>query len=65
MADRDYHTEHLEKVESEIRLNKSKQGDITARHFIWAIVCMVALVGTVVIITHTVVELAKIHAGVK
>lgn len=61
----DYHKEHLEKVESEIRLNRSKQGDITARHFVWAVVCMVALVGTALIISRTVIELAKIHVGAK
>lgn len=61
----DYHKEHLEKVEAEIRLNRSKQGDITARHFVWAVVCMVALVGTALIISRTVIELAKIHVGAK
>lgn len=61
----DYHKEHLDKVEAEIRLNRSKQGDITARHFVWAVVCMVALVGTALIISRTVIELAKIHMGAK
>jgi hypothetical protein len=61
----DYHKEHLDKVEAEIRLNRSKQGDITARHFVWAVVCMVALVGTALIISRTVIELAKIHVGAK
>lgn len=64
----DWQEQRVKEVEATVKHLEAKlpiEQSKTTRHMIWAIVCMVALVGTALIISHTIIALAKIHLGAK